>query len=48
MGGSFGVWVGSPPRVRGKLRDFDMSDELVRLTPACAGKTPALEGRESA
>ena len=31
--------VGSPPRVRGKLLDLEGTDELARITPACAGKT---------
>ena len=30
---------GSPPRVRGKLRDDAYSGSLPRITPACAGKT---------
>mgnify|MGYP001681603553 CR=1 FL=1 len=33
--------AGSPPRVRGKLQALEPHAGLVRLTPACAGKTPA-------
>ena len=33
------VMGGSPPRVRGKLKDVAGSDIVVRITPACAGKT---------
>ena len=30
---------GSPPRVRGKRDDISVIFDLVRITPACAGKT---------
>ena len=33
---------GSPPRVRGKLLAWWTQDPNYRITPACAGKTPAL------
>ena len=33
---------GSPPRVRGKLRRAHLCDGHIGITPACAGKTPAL------
>ena len=36
---------GSPPRVRGKLKIGAESCKKRRITPACAGKTPANEGR---
>ncbi len=36
--------AGSPPRVRGTLRDHVHSDKCPRITPACAGNTPP--GRE--
>ena len=32
-------FLGSPPRVRGKLARFLDSNVAVRITPACAGKT---------
>ena len=32
---------GSPPRVRGKLQFLSECHVLLRITPACAGKTPA-------
>ena len=31
--------IGSPPRVRGKLRSCSISHITLRITPACAGKT---------
>ena len=31
---------GSPPRVRGKQNDPSAADGAIRITPACAGKTP--------
>ena len=31
--------TGSPPRVRGKLRDLTLVRFLLGITPACAGKT---------
>ena len=31
--------VGSPPRVRGKHHVIDFAEKVVRITPACAGKT---------
>ena len=34
--------LGSPPRVRGKLADFSDLFHAVRITPACAGKTPEI------
>ena len=34
-----GAWIGSPPRVRGKLTFYEYSLFLPRITPACAGKT---------
>ncbi len=34
-----GVTLGSPPRVRGKLRTVAIQDGRGRITPACAGKT---------
>ena len=33
--------IGSPPRVRGKRFKLDISVSDARITPACAGKTPA-------
>ena len=30
---------GSPPRVRGKVNEFDLGDDAERITPACAGKS---------
>ena len=30
---------GSPPRVRGKLERVEVLQAVVRITPACAGKT---------
>ena len=33
------VIKGSPPRVRGKLRDTEQPGTRTRITPACAGKT---------
>ena len=35
---------GSPPRVRGKLDGVDADLQGGRLTPACAGKTPRVNG----
>ena len=32
--------LGSPPRVREKLNDSEYSVKALRITPACAGKTP--------
>ena len=31
--------TGSPPHARGRLRDMARDSFLVRITPACAGKT---------
>ena len=39
-----GYAVGSPPQVRGKLAAFLNSLPVIRITPAGAGKTPALTG----
>ena len=33
-------WLGSPPLARGRLRVVDPVIRELRLTPACAGKTP--------
>ena len=32
--------LGSPPRVRGKLIESSLPKHDIRITPACAGKTP--------
>ena len=37
---SFTGITGSPPRVRGKLERVEVLQAVVRITPACAGKTP--------
>ena len=37
----FSLAFGSPPRVRGKLALYHRFDAVSRITPACAGKTPA-------
>ena len=31
--------IGSPPRVRGKVRNFAINFSMSRITPACAGKS---------
>ena len=36
------IW-GSPPRMRGKVPAVGGSAALVRITPACAGKRPAVQ-----
>ena len=33
------AFVGSPPRVRGKLNILKLARQAIRITPACAGKT---------
>ena len=33
--------LGSPPRVRGTVQRGDKITQLVRITPACAGNSPA-------
>ena len=35
------VKLGSPPHARGRLSPYESADELVGITPACAGKTAA-------
>ena len=37
--GNIPLFMGSPPRVRGKLRACGKSGRNDRITPACAGKT---------
>ena len=37
--GAFKQSLGSPPRMRGKLRDFPFPFDVFRITPADAGKT---------
>ena len=37
--------LGSPPRVRGKVRDVLLSIGIIRITPACAGKRHPQGGR---
>ena len=37
-------WIGSPPRVRGKLRSRSRKAPPRRITPACAGKTKKRNG----
>ena len=32
--------LGSPPRVRGKVKPATQRDSIIRITPACAGKSP--------
>ena len=39
--GGIGYGVGSPPRVREKLLQKKLQQPLLRITPACAGKTRA-------
>ena len=36
-------WIGSPPRMRGKLQEKLCEDANVRITPADAGKTEILD-----
>ena len=36
-----GEWVGSPPRARGRRAHVGVGPVAARLTPACAGTTPA-------
>ena len=36
------IIIGSPPRVRGKVRLFGLSGLIFGITPACAGKSSAL------
>ena len=38
----FTVYIGSPPRVRGKRPNFPYNEFNMRITPACAGKTTAV------
>ena len=41
--GELGAAEGSPPRVRGKQLDEEDAKIQVRITPACAGKTPSCQ-----
>ena len=42
-----GMRRGSPPRVRGKLSQCAVPLWVVRITPACAGKTASISGKSS-
>ena len=46
-GGEYIVKGGSPPRVRGKLSQCAVPLWVVRITPACAGKTASISGKSS-
>ena len=37
---------GSPPRVRGKVSTSEKSDNMLGITPACAGKRPPIYGAD--
>ena len=39
--------IGSPPRVRGKADDVNLEERIIRITPACAGKSLLCDTEES-
>ena len=46
VGNQLPLFIGSPPRVRGKVENLSLSEELQRITPACAGKREEAERME--